>query len=72
MNGMPIRPKRGSLTAGLALRITPDLKARIDRAAEDEGRTISQWVLQVIHAALEVHEAAKTPPASPKKKAAAR
>jgi uncharacterized protein (DUF1778 family) len=36
----------------VALRVTPDTKERIAAAAKAEGRTVSDWLLRLVEAAL--------------------
>jgi len=52
--GRPIRtPELGTgERVGLSLRVTPECKARLDRAAQDSGRSLSQEAERLIEASL--------------------
>lgn len=39
-------------TAALSIRVEPDIKAAVEKAAEDDGRTVAQWVERLILKAL--------------------
>lgn len=56
----------------MMLRLSPELKARIVRAAEADERSITQYVLRTLRDAVDAYEAKHAPPAAKKKKAAAR
>lgn len=52
------RPKKGeeiNATAGVAVRITPDLRADLDRLAERNGRTITQELRSALEEYVDRH-----------------
>jgi hypothetical protein len=60
------RPKKGTeigASAGVAFRITPELRQQLDSLAREHGHSLTDE----IRAALERHVARSRPPAKPKK-----
>ena len=52
--GRPILPKGEAKAKIMPVRLNPDDRKRIEKAAKTKGQTVSQWVRSTLMAALEV------------------
>jgi predicted transcriptional regulator len=58
---------RGTKTVALAVRIPPDLKAKLEAMAQREERTLSQFVMLLLKRAVQEEEAAEEAASEPTK-----
>jgi len=52
--GRPVLPKGEAKAKIMPVRLSPDDRKRIEKAAKDSKQTVSQWVRSTLMAALEV------------------
>jgi len=52
--GRPVLPKGEAKAKIMPVRLSPDDRKRIEKAAQTKGQTVSQWVRSTLMAALEV------------------
>lgn len=52
--GRPVLPKGEAKAKIMPVRLNPDDRKRIEKAAQTKGQTVSQWVRSTLMAALEV------------------
>ena len=57
--------RRGTRTASVKVWITPALREAIEKVAEREGRSISNWIERTLERAISEEEATRKPPRKP-------